>query len=140
MRRVFFASCLVLLAGCASTTVTRVVADDPIQYPHGKVHVGWSEYRLLFPLMIHADAALPPIGKSIPAQKAFRDISISNCRSNDKEYPEGGRGAWLQKMEGSLHLLSERQIMIDAYFLDSVGGRHPYPFSGKHRIVKNESN
>lgn len=93
---------------------------------------------MLFPLMIHADAKLPPIGGAIPAQKAFSDLAILNCRSGDTEYPQGGRDSWLREMKGSLKMLSEDQVMIDAYFLDSAGKRQPYPFSGRHHIVTTE--
>jgi len=88
--------------------------------------------------MIHADAALPKIGESIAAQKAFKGISILNCRTGDTEYPAGGRDAWLREMRGSLRLISEDQLMIDAYFLDASGVRRSYPFTGKHRIAPSE--
>ena len=88
--------------------------------------------------MMHADAALPKVGESIPAQKAFKNVSISNCRSNDTGYPAGGREAWLREMKGSLQLISEDQIRIDAYFLDASGERRRYPFTGKHKIVPSE--
>ena len=127
-----------LLAGCSATTATRVAKKDLDSYPHGKVHIGWSEYRPFFPLMIHADAALPPVGKTISAQEAFKDISISNTRTGDREYPAGGREAWQREMKGSVKLISEDQIMIDAYFLDTSGKRCPYPFTGKHWIVPSE--
>lgn len=138
MFRLLSATLLVFLVGCSATTVTRVADDNRSLYPHGRIHVGWSEYRLLFPLMIHADAALPPIGQSVPAQKAFKDISIANCRTDDNEYPAGGRDAWLRDMQGSLRLISEDRVMIDAYFLDSTGERRSYPFTGKHKIVPSE--
>lgn len=129
---------LLLLASCSNTTVTRVAETNRALYPHGRVHVGWSDYQLLFNLMIHADVALPPVGESIPAQKAFKDLSIWNCRSDDTEYPRGGKDAWLREMRGSIHLISEDQIVIDAHFLDPSGKRQPYAFSGKHRIVADE--
>ncbi len=129
---------LLLLAGCSNTTVTRVAETNRALYPHGRVHVGWSDYRLLFNLMIHADVALPLVGESIPAQKAFKDLSIWNCRSDDTEYPRGGKDAWLREMRGSVLLISEDQIVIDAHFLDPSGKRQPYAFSGKHRIVADE--
>ncbi|MCP5543405.1 MAG: hypothetical protein H7A49_05820 [Akkermansiaceae bacterium] len=138
MLRILSATLLVFLVGCSATTVTRVAEDNRSLYPHGRIHVGWSEYRLLFPLMIHADAALPPVGQSIPAKKAFKDISILNCRSDDTEYPAGGKDAWLRDMKGSLRLISEDRVMIDAYFLDSTGERRSYPFTGKHKIVPSE--
>jgi hypothetical protein len=138
MLRILHATLLVLLVGCSATTVTRVADNNRSLYPHGRVHVGWSEYNLFFPLMMHADAALPPVGESIPAQKAFKDISISNCRTDDTEYPAGGRDAWLRDMKGILRLISEEQIMIDAYFLDGTGERRSYPFNGKHKIVPSE--
>jgi hypothetical protein len=138
MRHLLQALLVILLAGCSNTTVTRVAETNHKLYPHGRVHVGWSDYRLLFNLMIHADVALPPVGESIPAQKAFKDISIWNCRSDDTEYPKGGKDAWLRDMRGSLQLVSEDQIVIDAYFLDSSGKRQPYAFAGKHRIVTDE--
>jgi hypothetical protein len=138
MFRIFQATLLVFLVGCSATTVTRVAENNRSLYPHGRAHVSWSEYGLFFPLMIHADAALPPVGESIPAQKAFKDISILNCRSDDTEYPEGSFDAWLRDMEGTLQLISEEQIMIDAYFLDASGVRRNYPFTGKHKIVQSE--
>lgn len=136
--RILPATLLVFLVGCSATTVTRVAEKNRPLYPHGRVHVGWSEYRPFFPLMIHADAALPPVGESIPAQKSFKDISIWNCRTGDTEYPAGGRDAWLHDMKGTLLLISEKQIMIDAYFLDGTGERRSYPFTGKHKIVPSE--
>jgi hypothetical protein len=138
MLRILSATLLAFLVGCSATTVTRVAETNRSLYPHGRVHVGWSEYRLLFPLMIHADVALPPVGESISAQKAFKDISIWNCRTGDTEYPAGGKDVWLRDMKGSLRLISEEQIMIDAYFLDGIGERRSYPFTGKHNIVPSE--
>jgi hypothetical protein len=38
-------------------------------------------------------------------------------------------------MKGSVLLLSDDRIVIDAYFLNDAGEQQPYPFSGKHRIV-----
>ncbi|WP_193213786.1 hypothetical protein [Luteolibacter marinus] len=134
MRHFLQAVLLFLLVGCSNTTVTRVRESNQALYPDGRVHVGWSDDRIPFNLMIHADVALPPVGASIPARKAFRDISILNCRSDDTEYPRGGKDAWLREMRGSLHLISEDQIVIDAYFLDGAGKRQPYPFSGEHHI------
>jgi len=136
--RILQATLLMLQVGCSATTVTRVAESDRSLYPHGRVHVGWSGYRPFFPLMIHADVSLPPVGESIPAQKAFKDISILNCRTDDAEYPAGGRDAWLREMKGDLRLVSEEQIVIDAYFLDATGERRSYPFSGKHKVVPSE--
>lgn len=86
-------------------------------------------------MMMHADLALPPTGESIPAQQAFKEVSILNCRSRNKKLPLGGEDAWLREMKGNVQLLSADQIKIDAYFLDSSGGRQSYPFAGRHRIV-----
>ncbi|GAG58658.1 unnamed protein product [marine sediment metagenome] len=138
MRYTLLPLIFLFVASCSSTTVTRIDNYDRSLAPNGKIHIGWSEYKLFSPLMIHADAILPMVGESIPVEKALGEIEVRNAKDGDWEDPSYGRplaGAYYREIKGSIKMLTEDQVLIDAYLLDGSGLLRRYPFSGKHRIV-----